>query len=310
MRLLWGKAVCPASCGEIVQGAINDYNFLVTCPIALYTEVSVRLDYNVNKLADYSGFEHTKAIQAVEKTLTYFGMEDLKADISINTKIPYGVGLSSSTADITAACLATAQALGERISNDTIADIALSVEPSDGLMYSGAVLFDHIQGQWRKSLGPLPEMDVYIIDTGEQVDTRQFNNMKDLRQKNRQKEPAVKQALDLTFKAFERNDVNLLGDAMIMSAVAHQSILFKPHLSDIIDLGNQYSAVGVNVAHSGSVMGVFFKRGHIVPRVFWNSVKDVMLNYDLKYRVLKTYIDNNGPKVFKDSHNTNKSCRT
>lgn len=292
-----GKAICPASCGEIVQGTIDDCNFLVTCPIALYTQVAVSLDGNVNKPNDCSGLDHTKTIQAVEKTLIYFGMEDLKPHVSVNSNIPYGVGLSSSTADITAACLATAQVLGERISDDAIADIALSIEPSDGIMYPGAMLFDHINGQWRKSLGKLPEMDVYIINTGEQVDTRQFNNMKDLKQKNRQKEPAVRQAIDLTLKAFEKGDVKLLGDAMKISAVSHQTILFKPHLSNIIDLGNQYSAVGVNVAHSGSVMGVFFKKGHIVPRSFWKKIRDIMLNHDLTYRIIKTHTDNSGPRV-------------
>ncbi|MDD4570626.1 MAG: GHMP kinase, partial [Tepidanaerobacteraceae bacterium] len=126
MRLLWGKAVCPASCGEIVQGMINDCNFLVTCPIALYTQVTVRLDDNIDKRLDRSEHKHIKAIQAIEKTLMYFGMEDLNLHVSINSNIPYAVGLSSSTADITAACLATAKALGENISTDVIADIALS----------------------------------------------------------------------------------------------------------------------------------------------------------------------------------------
>ncbi|MGI5860127.1 MAG: GHMP kinase [Tepidanaerobacteraceae bacterium] len=304
MRLLLGKAVCPASCGEIVQGTIDDCNFLVTCPIALCTQVTVRLDGNTNKSLECSELKHFKTNQAVEKTLKYFGVEDLKAHVSINSNIPYAVGLSSSTADITAACLATAKALGKNISNDVIADIALSIEPSDGIMYPGVMLFDHIHGIWRKSLGQMPEMDVYIIDTGEQVDTKQFNNMKDLKQKNRKKEPEVKQALDLVLRAFGKGDVKLLGDAMKKSAAAHQSILFKPHLSDVIELGNQYSAVGVNVAHSGSVVGIFFKKRHIVSQSFWNKIRDIMLKYDLKYHIIKTHTDNNGPRIVQNYPST------
>ncbi len=30
MKRLWGKAICPASCGEIVEGTIDERDFLVT----------------------------------------------------------------------------------------------------------------------------------------------------------------------------------------------------------------------------------------------------------------------------------------
>lgn len=297
MKRLWGKAICPASCGEIVEGTIDERDFLVTCPIALYTEVSVHLDRNMIKHIDCSEFEHNKAIQAVEKTLTYFGIKKLKAEILINTDIPCGVGLSSSTADITAACIATAQALGKSISDDAIANIALSIEPSDGIMYPGVMMFDHIHGTVRKRLGHMPEMDVYIIDTGEQVDTQQFNNIKDLKQKNKQKEPMVKQALELTFKAFEEGNLKLLGEAMKISAFAHQSILFKPHLSDIVQLGDRYGAIGVNIAHSGSIVGIFFEKGYIICRDFWKEIGDIMLKYNQTYRIIRTCTDNNGPRI-------------
>lgn len=307
---MWGKAVCPASCGEIVQGMIHGCNFLVTCPVALYTRVSVCLDGNIDRFINHNDSDYTKAVQAVAKTLAYFGVRDLGAHIRIETDIPHGVGLSSSTADITAACLAAAHALGESISGDVIADIALSIEPSDGIMYPGAVLFDHICGRWQKGLGPLPEMDVYIIDTGEPVDTCRFNDMKDLKEKNRYKEPAVKQALDMVFRAFEKNNIKLLGNAMKISAAAHQSILFKPHLSEIIDIANRYGAIGVNAAHSGSAIGVFFKRGNILPRSFWNELRGIMFNCNLTYRVIKTHTDNNGPGLVKNRSRAKRFYRT
>ncbi|NLZ54529.1 MAG: GHMP kinase, partial [Thermoanaerobacteraceae bacterium] len=204
-------AICPASCGEIVQGMIGNCNFLVTCPIALYTKVSVHLGYNVATNTENNKFYYHKALQAVNKTLTFFEMNHLKAFITVNSNIPRGIGLASSTADITAACLATSQALGKKISNDTIADIALSIEPSDGIMYPGVVLFDHISGRLRKSLGFLPELEVYIIDIRQQVDTEQFNSIADLKEKNKQKEQVVKRALRLTLEALEQADMKRLG---------------------------------------------------------------------------------------------------
>lgn len=31
----------PGSCGELVQGMIDDIPFLVTCPISMYTKASI-----------------------------------------------------------------------------------------------------------------------------------------------------------------------------------------------------------------------------------------------------------------------------
>jgi len=299
MRYLRATAICPASCGEIVQGMIGDCNFLITCPIALYAKVSVHLGVNVPINTDSDKVYYHKALQAVNKTLAFFGMDHLKAFVTVSSDIPRGIGLASSTADITAACLATAQALGKEISNDTIADIALSIEPSDGIMYPGAVLFDHISGRLRKSLGLLPELDVYIIDIGQQVDTEKFNGIKDLKEKNKQKEQVVKHALRLALKAFRQSDLKPLGNAMKMSAVAHQSILFKSHLTDIIDISDRYHAVGVNVAHSGSAIGVFFEKGQISPEDFWKEIRYIMQAHNMSYRIIKTYTDSKGPRILK-----------
>ncbi len=305
VNALQGKAICPASCGEIIEGTIDNTNILVTCPIAIYTEVLVKLNNEKNKYTCDSNLECNKTIQAVRKTLKYFNAVDLGADIKVKSNIPCGIGLSSSTADITAACFATAQALGESISPDIVADIALSIEPSDGIMYPGITLFDHIEGKIRKRLGFLPKMDVYIIDTGEKVDTEQFNNMKELREKNRQKEPAIKEALSIVFSAFQKKDLRLLGQAMKISALAHQSILPKPHLPDIIDLGEKYNAIGINIAHSGSAIGMFFEKDYDINQNLWKELDAIMHNYSITYRITKTCTCGGGPKTIQIYSNKN-----
>lgn len=299
------KAICPASCGEIIEGTIDNTNILVTCPVAIYTEVSVKLNNEKNKYTCDSNLECNKTIQAVRKTLRYFGAVELGADIKVKSNIPCGIGLSSSTADITAACFATAQALDKSISPDIVADIALSIEPSDGIMYPGIMLFDHIEGKIRKRLGFLPKMDVYIIDTGEKVDTEQFNSMKDLKEKNLQKEVIIKEALALIFSAFQKKDFKLLGRAMKISALAHQSILPKPHLPDIIDLGEKYSAIGTNIAHSGSAIGLFFEKDYDINQNFWKELDDIMHDHNITYRITKTCTCGGGPKTIRIYSNKN-----
>lgn len=293
-----GKAICPASCGEIVQGFVDGHDFLITCPIELYSQVTIRL----NPLGEnpYKVKDNIKAYTAAKKTLEYFGVEKCEIDMTINSQIPRGIGLSSSTADITASCLAVASALGKRISPDAIGDIALSIEPSDGIMYSGAWIFDHIRGLLREKLGPLPEMDVYIVDTGEKVDTQIFNDISGLKRMNLKKQSKVREALDFVYKAFKQKDIKLLGDAMIKSALAHQPIIYKPHLTDLIDLYREYNLLGINIAHSGSSIGIFSKKGRAFPKTFWDKVQYIMKRHHKKYRIIKTQIDNKGPKIIRE----------
>ncbi|MCG0276788.1 MAG: GHMP kinase [Thermosediminibacteraceae bacterium] len=297
-----GKARCPGSCGEIVQGSICGRNFLITCPISLYSTVQVELI----KKREYERFttdptrvieEWKKTRRAVRKLLDYFGFYEMDFNIRISSQIPVGKGLSSSTADITAACLAVAKALGKHVSSDLIADIALSIEPSDGVMYKGCVIFDHLRGTWREVIGELPLMNVYIIDPGDEIDTIAFNSRADLEEMNRKKEHLVEEALHMTREALKKKDFDLLGKAMIKSALAHQEILYKPYLEDIINLSKKSRAIGVNIAHSGSAIGVFFEKSSIPDISFFEGLKRIMEDYGREYRIIKTRIDNSGPQI-------------
>ena len=52
----------PGSCGELVQGMINDVPFLVTCPIDMYAKAS---------MSSYFSYLPYKAKLARTKTLGY-----------------------------------------------------------------------------------------------------------------------------------------------------------------------------------------------------------------------------------------------
>ncbi len=54
----------PGSCGELVQGMIDDIPFLVTCPISMYTKASI---------TKYFSYLPYKARLARNKTLDYLG---------------------------------------------------------------------------------------------------------------------------------------------------------------------------------------------------------------------------------------------
>jgi len=246
------KVRVPGSCGELVQGTINGQNFLITCPINIFAEITV------TAAPEFRFTVGEKTRRAVIATLKYLGQPDRTFEVSASSSLPQGKGMASSSADIGAACVATARCLGRMLSPDEVANIALAIEPTDGVFYPGIVMFDHVHGRLRRFLGHPPPMAVAIFDTGGEVDTLCFNRRQDLALLNHQKEPSVRQAVDLVVEGLRTGDCRLIGQGATLRSLANQSILLKPALPRLIEVSTALGAVGVNIAHSGTVMGVLF----------------------------------------------------
>ena len=97
-----------------------------------------------------------------------------------------------------------------------------------------------------------------IFDAGGEVDTIDFNQRSDLALLNLAKEPQVLDALQMVEEGLRTGDCALIGEGATLSALANQTILFKPALEGIIELSRSFGAIGVNAAHSGTVIGVMF----------------------------------------------------
>lgn len=251
-----GVARAPGTCGELIQGTIGGINFHVTCPVDMYSVVEVTINPGQNKIKLNTPMR--KAEEAAARTLAFFGMSNFTVDVQVKSPLPEGKGMASSTADITAACIATAEAVGKIISPAEVADIALSIEPTDGLMYPGLVLFDHVAGQIFRSLKMPPGISIMVVDAGGAIDTERFNARTNLAELNRQKESNIRQALDMMEEGFNTGDWHKIGRAATISAIANQPIIFKPELNEIINVVDSCNAFGVNTAHSGTVMGILY----------------------------------------------------
>lgn len=253
-RLLGSATVrAPGVCGELAQGVIEGIHFLVTCPVDFYSRVKVDI------YSDGPGVEAPedcdKAAAAVRRTLFHLKNAKVRAKLTINNPIPRGKGMASSSADLAAAIAATGLALGEEISPYQIAQIALSIEPTDGIMIPGVALFDHRAGIIRESLGPPPPMEIVALDLGGTVDTVQFN-MVDRFQRWQSVDEQTGEALRLLRRGIEEQDPALVGRGASISAEASQTVLAKPRLAEVKEFAESVGAVGVNVGHSGTIMGV------------------------------------------------------
>lgn len=267
--ILEGCSLVPGSCGELVQGTVNGTNFLVSCPVNWYSRVTVLLgstledDYPVNRLKTY---------QAVRRMLDQKGFSGYGVALDVVSSLPMGKGMASSTADLAAGCFAVAAALKIKPDLGEIADIALEIEPSDATFFPGIVLFDHVRGMLYEELGDAFPLGVIALDFGGVVDTLEFNRRADLPSWHRSNESMVGQAIELVKAGIARKDPVLLGKGATLSALANQGILPKPRLEELIDFTSRHGAYGVNVAHSGTVVGVLVSPGRERDSSLVNSI--------------------------------------
>ena len=246
-------ARAPGVCGELAQGMLGNSYFLVTCPVDFFARVSVEL---FQEPAGINVPPHcSKTATAVLRTLECLGYGHLGARIAISNPIPRSKGFGSSSADLSAAIAATGLALGIELTPSQIGQLALGVEPTDGVMFPGIVMFDHRAGTLVEQLGPPPPIEIVALDFGGEVDTLAFNRV-DRKAQWQAVQGQTDQALTLVRQGLRLQDPWALGRGASLSAVAAQQVLFKPRLPDVVAFAEQVGAVGVNVAHSGTAIGV------------------------------------------------------
>ena len=273
----------PGVCGELAQGLLGDSYFLVTCPVDFFARVRVELyqePIGVNVPPHCS-----KTAAAVLRTLEYLGYPHWGARIAISNPIPRSKGFGSSSADLSAAIAATGLALGMELTPAQIGQLALQVEPTDGVMFPGIVMFDHRDGTLVEQLGPPPPVEIVALDFGGEVDTLAFNRV-DRGAQWRAVQGETNEALTLVREGLRLGDPWALGRGATKSALAAQLVLFKPRLPDVIAFAEAVGAVGVNVAHSGTAIGVLLdatqRRGKSTFRQARQAFPDAEAVYHLR----------------------------
>ena len=243
----------PGVCGELAQGILGESYFLVTCPVDFFSRVRVEL---VQEPGGINVPPHcSKTATAVLRTLEHLGYGHLGARIAISNPMPRGKGFGSSSADLSAAIAATALALGIELTPPQIGQLAIQVEPTDGVMFPGIVMFDHRAGTLVEQLGPPPPIEIVALDFGGEVDTLAFNQV-DRKSQWKAVQGQTDEALTLVRQGLRLQDPWALGRGASLSAMAAQQVLFKPRLQDVMTFAQSVGAAGVNVAHSGTAIGV------------------------------------------------------
>lgn len=241
-------AWAPGTWGELVQGTVDGEHVLITCPVNLHACA----------IAHPGSSDHWQGPPGRPRTQSALDVIPGGGRVSIRSPLRPGAGMASSTTDLCAAMAAASAVAGLSLTPAELFARCLRLEPTDGLMFPGIALVDHVRGSRAELLGPPPPLGIVGVDPGGVVQTVCFNGRADLKEANRRKEPAVREALAIAKTAVATGDAAALAAAASLSARSHQAILPNPLWERAVALAPGCGALGVNIAHSGTVVGFLF----------------------------------------------------
>lgn len=249
-----GVGVSFGTFGELLQGALDDpgEDFLVTLPVARWSTAQVTLVPGAGELR-VEPADKTKALRVARTVLARHGVH-AGGTLTVASELPEGKGMASSSADLVATVRAVTDALGVPVTSEQVESYLRGVEPTDGLMYREIVAFYHCRVRLCRALGPVPPLTIVGLDEGGQVDTVDFNVSR----------PAITPAerreyrglLDRLGTALAHGELAEVGRVATRSAELNQHRCRKRLLERALEISRDVDALGVVVAHSGTMVGI------------------------------------------------------
>ncbi|TYS71053.1 kinase [Sutcliffiella horikoshii] len=248
-----GKGACFGTFGELLQGvdAKSGFDFLVTLPIDKYSwaEFIPDLSNQLEVIPEYK----QKSILLATRLLKYFNLP-LSGKLIIQSNLPMGKGLASSSADLVATARAIQSAYDFELPIKLLQKFLKEIEPTDGVMYSGIVSFYHREVQIKEMFGSIPPLTIVAIDEGGEVNTINYNNeKKPINFKDKLEYTQLNNKLKI---AIQEQDVRAIGKVATRSAIMNQKRLEKRSLNHFLQISEQFNTLGITVAHSGTFIGL------------------------------------------------------
>lgn len=292
-----GKGSCPGSFGELLQGVLpGSGKFLVNLKIKNTSRVTLTLSaprYSEKKEALFaeSYRRYPKSYKVIRNICTDLGNHS-DCYLEIDSDIPVGKGLSSSTADMVAGIQALASALSVVMKPDYIGRMLTEIEPNDGLQHDGTGVYHHTAGKLIAQFPYVPPLKILGIDLGGTIDTVQFN------QKTVEwSEPETRRYQDLLREmqdALARRDLSGICRIATESARLWQKVNPKRELDDVLALMGETGALGVVNAHSGTYLGLLYGEGRSDLDAVAGAVARRLPGKDIRWFETITYGSSNG----------------
>jgi len=242
------------TCGELVQGfTAEGVPFHVTCPISKTATVTVTVrpapEFTITQID--AGL--SKVAQSLRQTSILLELEPLEIRVEHWSDLDIGKGMGSSTADIVAASRALAAATDRTLSPEQLAKLATSIESSDGSMYPGLVAFNQKTGDVLEHFCWWPQFVILMITPPQVFNTESADFT------GKQKLGAqFDEILSGLHTAASQRDASAFARAATQSARVNQRFVPNPYHALLEDRIDDFGALGINVGHTGTVLGLLF----------------------------------------------------
>ena len=252
----WRAATQTAAgtCGELVQGFTSEHvPFHVTCPIAKTATVTVTArqaaEFSITQIDPGLG----KMARALRQTAGLLELEPLELRVEHWSDLDVGKGMGSSTADIVAAARALAAVADRTLSPQQLADIATSIESSDGSMFPGLIAFNQRTGQVVEKFAWWPQFVIVMVSPPQVFNTESadFSGKEKLGDE-------FDEILGNLRAAASRCDTRVFAEAATRSASINQRFVPNPYHATLQDRVEGLGGLGINVGHTGTVVGLLF----------------------------------------------------
>lgn len=293
--------VCPASCGEFVQGVLDNEEYLSSYAINLFSVATLE----EGKEVIHTG--PTKSRKAMELVFEKFNIpvdESKKISLNINSQIPIGKGMASSTADIGATINATLSMLGKTLTGEEISKLAVKIEATDSLLLNRHSIFNPLTADIKKYMGGISNAKVVILEPDDILDTKSIRMTPNYRMYKMQNKEIIRESFSLLDEGLAKNDLSLVGKACTYSSLANENIHKKPFLKEIIEISDKFGCYGVNIAHSGTVIGILMDKqmddkrviqylreieiSKYYKKIYTSDIIDGKIREEVEWNILKT----------------------
>lgn len=263
MSKRWGTGKAIGHHGELLQGVFEGpdrtrHRGLVSLPCPSLTSIATFTPDETSEIT-VSPSSCKKARRAAELTVAAFGNASSGGHLQIATDIPVGQGMGSSTADVLASIHAVLDYHGAGFTPEMIMKIAVAAETAcDATLFrEHTVVFAHREGfvieAFRRQIPPLA---IISVDTAPDVRVSTLEYHPAVYEP--QEIEAFRPLLNLLRLAIDTGNVPLLGRVATASAWINERFLPKPHLQTLHDIAKRFDAAGIQVAHSGTLVGIIF----------------------------------------------------
>ncbi|EJO5347762.1 kinase [Clostridium botulinum] len=257
------KAKYPGSFGEMLQGNLGEKPVLVSSPINLYTYVRVFESKEEKKF--YRNIKANKLIKNVLTDWQYKYYIDT-IHIEINSEIPRGKGLASSTADLCATYKCLTKLFKKNYSKEELQKHCLMIEPTDSIIFNEFTLFDYKKGSFKEKLGPYIKFYILAFEGSRIINTLYFNN------RNQKKMSSIKDLIPDLKDGIKNNDIKKISQVSQESIKRNFYRLNYDYFHIVEKYKNITKGLGIIGCHSGDALGIVYDNKEDLLKAEKNSI--------------------------------------